>query len=285
MKIYPYFELLQNNLSAYLNDTQKQVLLQDHLDDLFMMTSLDFDSVDPLLNSLYSPQNHPHRDPKAMLRSLLLMSHHKITSIHKWVDQTRKQPLLAILAGFDPNDTPGVGTYYDFKKRLIDGVYQKPCSHSLKRSSFRLGLAKRSLKAESKQKKDDLDPNHSQADKLVDDLLAQNDQKRPLDFLKLLTDLFFKLALIPSYQRGVLPNKKLAVCGDGSVIKSTASAHPKPLCSCRKQGLFRCDCPRFFTSTTACWCYDSLNDSFAFGDRYYHLITSHNNHDLPLLTL
>jgi hypothetical protein len=80
MKIYPYFELLQNNLSVYLNDTQKQTLLQDHLDDLFMMTSLDFDKVDSLLNSLYSPQNHPHRDPKAMLRSLLLRTHHKITS-------------------------------------------------------------------------------------------------------------------------------------------------------------------------------------------------------------
>jgi hypothetical protein len=28
-----------------------------------------------------------------------------------------------------------------------------------------------------------------------------------------------------------------------------------------------------------------MTDSFAFGDRYYHLVISHNGHDLPLLTL
>jgi hypothetical protein len=35
---------------------------------------------------------------------------------------------------------------------------------------------------------------------------------------------------------------------------------------------------------TAKWCYDHVRDTFIFGDRYYHLVTTWQGHDFPLLT-
>src|SRR5574341_1296624 len=108
MPIVSYLHCVQDHLRSYLNSTEKQTLLQAHLEDLFMVTSLNFNPVQPLLHSLYSPvERRPPRDPSSMLGSLLLMIHNQTPSITQWVQQTRTQPLLAILAGFDPSDTPG----------------------------------------------------------------------------------------------------------------------------------------------------------------------------------
>jgi hypothetical protein len=283
--IASFFEHLQGPLTEYLNHTQKQTLLQDHTDDLFFVTSLNFDPVEPLLNSLYSPiQRRPHRDPKAMLRSLLLMVHHNMVSVTDWVELTRKEPLIAILSGFDPNDTPGIGTYYDFLDRLVDGPYQKPCDHVVKPGALLPKKSLRSLKHESLKKKDLQHPNQPQSETLVNQLLPNSNQPRLNNSLKLLEDLFFELALIPSIQQGHLDLKELTVCGDGSVLESHASAYPKPICNCREKGIYRCDCPKPYRSATATWCHDHCKDTFIFGDKYYHLMTYQNGHDLPLLS-
>jgi len=41
--------------------------------------------------------------------------------VTKWVAETRSSSLPAILTGFGPDDTPGIGTYYDFSDRITDG--------------------------------------------------------------------------------------------------------------------------------------------------------------------
>ena len=53
-----------------------------------------------------------------MLHSLLLAVICKVTSITQWVDILRTQPLYAVISGFEPDDVPGVGTFYDFINRL-----------------------------------------------------------------------------------------------------------------------------------------------------------------------
>jgi len=40
------------------------------------------------------------------------------SSIDDWVKKLKAFPLWAILSGFSPDDVPGVGTFYDFLKRL-----------------------------------------------------------------------------------------------------------------------------------------------------------------------
>ncbi len=59
------------------------------------------------------------RDPTSMIRSYVLyLLVQPTTSITEWVNQLRRVPLYAILSGFEPGDTPGVGTFHDFFDRI-----------------------------------------------------------------------------------------------------------------------------------------------------------------------
>ena len=49
-----------------------------------------------------------------MQRSYLLSIDFKVTSLTEWAAQLKMNPLYAILSGFEPDNTPGVGTFYDF---------------------------------------------------------------------------------------------------------------------------------------------------------------------------
>lgn len=263
-------------------------LLVSYAKEFTIIANLNLDPVIPLLNSLYSPVHRAApKDPISMLRSLLLMTSTKEASITKWVKNTRALSLYAIMAGFHPDDTPGIGTYYDFMKRLIDGPYQKPCEHrTQKKSEFISGLHRRNFQSEKDAKKDEFDPNCSQSERLVEKLLAQANEPRPNGFEKVLEDLLFKVGILPSIQEGALSGlDHLLLSGDGSILRTAASSRGKPTCSCRSQGIYRCAHDRDYTSPTAKWCYDAYRDCYLFGDRYYHLVVHQNGHDLPLLTV
>lgn len=53
-----------------------------------------------------------------MLRSLLLMNKLHVTQVDDWVNKLHTIPIYAILSGFPPDAVPGVGTFYDFFRRL-----------------------------------------------------------------------------------------------------------------------------------------------------------------------
>lgn len=58
-------------------------------------------------------------DPASMMRSYLLsLMIQPAKGLTHWVDQLRRVPLYAILSGFEPGCTPGVGTFYDFFDRI-----------------------------------------------------------------------------------------------------------------------------------------------------------------------
>ncbi|MEW5804948.1 MAG: hypothetical protein AB1847_22920, partial [bacterium] len=71
----------------------------------------------------------------------------------QWIKQVRSVPFLAVLAGFSPGDTPGVGTCYDFLRRIINGPYHKPCPHIVRRSQSNTGQHKRNIKSEKEARK------------------------------------------------------------------------------------------------------------------------------------
>lgn len=282
-----YLQHLKNHFLKSLNDPQFWRSLQTYTKEFAILATLNFDSVREILNPLYSPiLRAPHREPTCMLRSLILMTCLKISSITEWVEKTRTLPLFAIFAGFDPEDTPGVGTYYDFMRRLIDGPYQKPCEHRVKKSDFISRPHLRNLRAEKNAGKEDGDIHSSQSEKVAAELLADAEKSRPSDLSKILEDLFVRLGIQPSIEKGLLKDlDDLIVSGDGSILKSAASGDGKPSCDCRSQGIYRCDHDRYYTSPTAKWCYDAHKDCYTFGDRYYHLVVHQNGHDLPLLTI
>ncbi len=62
------------------------------------------------------------------------------SSVTKWVGETRPSSVPDILTGYDPDETPGIGTYYDFFDRITDGPYRRPCDLVVRRSGFLKGV-------------------------------------------------------------------------------------------------------------------------------------------------
>jgi hypothetical protein len=119
--------------------------------------------------------------------------------------------------------------------------------------------------------------------KLKDDLIASKDQYRPDDLLKKLEDIFIQCAIIPSAERGLLGDTNtIIVSGDGSPLPTGASPNGKPSCKCREEGIYNCDCARYYSDSTADWGYDSYRECYYFGHTYYQHVVSTNGHDLPL---
>jgi hypothetical protein len=80
----------------------------------------DLSAAYPILARLYVPdQGCPARPPDEMLRAWLLMLECHITSVDDLGAALQEQPFYAVLCGFDPDQVPGVGTFYDFQDRLL----------------------------------------------------------------------------------------------------------------------------------------------------------------------
>ena len=80
--------------------------------------SLDLSALDTLMQDRYSAFGPEPRLPSNMLRSILVSVAFKITSYTKFAADLKENFLHAILSGFTVGDTPGVGTFYDFHRRL-----------------------------------------------------------------------------------------------------------------------------------------------------------------------
>jgi hypothetical protein len=275
-----YLNHMKKYVNSCLKDNEFLKNVQQDEETFTIMVNLNLDAARDILIPLYCPVIRAQpRDPLSMLRSFILMSIKKEPSITQWVEQIRTHSYLAVLAGFDPDDTPGIGTYYDFMNRIIDGPYQKTCVHVTKRSALHKGSHLRNLK----EKKDDpLNPYHSQSEKLANELLDSTDSPRPNDFVKILEDLIIRIGIVPTMKDKLLTLDDLIVSGDGSIVQTNASSQGKPSCSCRSQGTSHCDHPCIFTSPTAQWCFDHHHNCFVFGDRYYILAVTVNGHDFPL---
>jgi len=71
----------------------------------------DLSKITAMLMPYYKNRGPEPRDPASMMRSyLLLLLTNPTKSIDEWVDELRRVPLYAIISGFEPGDTPGVGT-------------------------------------------------------------------------------------------------------------------------------------------------------------------------------
>ena len=283
-----YLDHLARHFNLRSDDIEFSIKQSFYEKAIDIMMNLNIDPAISILNSLYSPAKlEKAQDPTCMLRSLILMTVLRKTSITAWVGWTRFEPIIAILIGFEPGATPGVGTYYDFMKRIIDGPYRKPCQcgNRVKRSEYNAKPHKRNLKKEKDAKKNDLDPNHSQSEKLAGKLLENSEEPRPMDMHRILEDLHIHLGVIPSIQEDLISDlENLVISGDGSILKTAASGVGKPTCSCRSEGVYKCDHDRCYTSPTAKWCFDHHRYCYIFGDRYYHLVVTQGGHDFPLLS-
>jgi hypothetical protein len=261
-----------DQVGAFLTAHQDPLLwtsLDAHAREFLILMDLDLDPALETLDKLYCPvKRAPPRDATTMLRSLILMTLLKVRGITNWVKTLRTQPLLAVMAGLDPRDTPGIGTYYDFFHRLIDGPYRKPCEH-LPRSSDRVRCRhERNLKKEKEAREENRNHAPSLSEDLVEKLLPLAHQPRPEEFPTVLQDLLALIGIRSSVRKGLLKEtSNLTLAGDGSILKTAASPRGKPTCSCPGNKRSSCGHNRLYTSATAAWCYDAYRDCFIFGDR------------------
>ena len=80
--------------------------------------NLDLSKIDELMQDRYSVFGPEPRLPSDMLRAILVSVAFKITSYTRFVADLKGSHLHTIISGFFVGNTPGVGTFYDFHKRL-----------------------------------------------------------------------------------------------------------------------------------------------------------------------
>ena len=80
--------------------------------------NLDLSQVDELMKDRYSVFGPEPRLPSDMLRAILVSVEFKITSYTRLASDLKENHLHAIISGFYVGDTLGIGTFYDFHRRL-----------------------------------------------------------------------------------------------------------------------------------------------------------------------
>jgi hypothetical protein len=189
------------------------------------------------------------------------MTHLKIHSITKWVRKLKKDRILAIICGFDPDDV----SFYDFLNRFwlsnneprkIMPPHKKPSNQAEK-----------------------LPPKHPNVFKNIIDRII-NGREVSLGPQRVISLLFSEVAVKPSIKMGLSePNAKIT--SDGVPIESPSNPYGKRICVCSKKGARRCGCKRHFSDPSARWGWDS---NLILLTTILLLIDSVNSTDLLLLS-
>lgn len=240
------------------------------MDVYVKLINLDLSRVNSILKFCYSNWGTSARAPDDMLRSLLAMALSGITSIDEWVDLLRSFPSLAIISGFTPEDTPGVGTFYDFFDRLY--LMDKDESKAKGKGRFR----RKPKRSKEQEKKEDALSEHNHKgviQRLVDRAIREDaKEKNSKSSCKapeyLLQKIFKECFVIPSAGLGLIDLDNLNVSGDGSKIATFASCYGKKICFCKQS----CFCPRIFSDRDAKWGWDSFRKIWVYGYGIHDLV-------------
>lgn len=170
---------------------------------------LDLSETDVILSDKYSKFGPAPRTPSCMQRSYLLSIDFKVTSLTEWAAQLKINPLYAILSGFEAGDTPGVGTFYDFMKRLWDSDNDHLSSHIHPLKSKVKKPKTKGAKAESVEKLTvaELLPELENTSFHLDDQPYAS-----------LFNIYKKEFLDISVDKGLVHSDSLAVAGDGTPV-------------------------------------------------------------------
>jgi hypothetical protein len=259
---------------------------------------VNLDPVYPILAPLYSPDKGClARQPTCMLRSCLAMMECSVTSFDVWVAMMHDDAFYAIISGFDPEDIPGVGTFYDFQDRLLKRLRQH---RTIQRPPFRRRTQRD--KADHHKHKNDLRPHRDIVNRLANRFLARSSKAPALtDLLKGTADLsalpdyeqtlqaiFYACFVSHSVDLKLISWQDLHVAGDGAKLPTWANPHGKKLCSCDNHGKKRherCCCPRAYREPWALWGWDSYRNCWVYGYSCYELTAYTFSHtcQLPLV--
>ena len=233
---------------------------------------LDLSHIDEMMKDRYSVFGPEPRFPSSMLRCILVALSFQISSYTKWATQLKLNPLYAILSGFNFGDTPGIGTFYDFHKRLWLSDDNNFTPH-IKPPKISVSKPKKSGdKADSVEKVS------------VDELLIQFQQLPPTNAQpqSLLFDIFNTLFLAESINQELIAPEAIRLAGDGTPVVTSAQMRKKRLCSCFDEGICDCQCDRRFSQPDCDIGWDSHRKSFYHGYDLYLLTDATSDNDLPI---
>lgn len=236
---------------------------------------LDLSLTDSSMQECYSKFGPAPRLPSCMLRSYLLSIKLKVTSITVWASMLKECPLYAILSGFPVNDTPGIGTFYDFFDRLWDS----DSNHLSPRKRF---MRKKVKKGKKHGEKTPTDTN-SICSKLLP-FLVRHPIKTNHPF-QLIFKLYHQQFLNVSVKKGLINSQHLAVAGDGTPIRTSAYNRSKSICDCKENGITDCNCKRLFSQPDCNSGWDSSRDCYFNGYHLYMFVASDSRSDLPVFPL
>ena len=234
--------------------------------------SLDLSGIDTLMQDRYSAFGPQPRLPSDMLRSILVSVEFKITSYTKFAADLKENYLHAIISGFSVGDTPGVGTFYDFHKRLWLSD-KKNISNPLHPPK------------EKPQKPKGNDQKAPPVEKLtVDDLFQQFQKNPPSDMAPCLKlwEIFNTFFLHTSVDKNLFSLKELALAGDGTPVYTSAKERKTRTCDCLESGIYNCKCNRIYHQPDCDIGWDSHRKCFYFGYDLYMLTASDSVNDLPV---
>ena len=235
--------------------------------------NLDLSYTDELLKDTYSKFGPAPRTPSCMQRSYLLSIDFKVTSLTEWAAQLKINPLYAILSGFEVGDTPGVGTFYDFIKRLWNSDDNHLSSHIHPIKEKVKKPKKKGTKADSIEKVTvaELLPQLENTQFHIDD--------QPYSSLfKIYKSEFLDV----SVSKGLIDTSSLALAGDGTPVVTSHRERKKRICDCAKKGITDCKCDRFFSQPDCDIGWDSSRDCYYHGYDLYMLVASDSESDLPV---
>lgn len=235
----------------------------------------DLSAITTLLQDAYSNQGPMPRDPSSMLRSYLvsLMTNPGI-GVTEWINEMKRTPIYAILSGFDFDDLPGVGTFYDFFHRLWSAVdkHLKPMKQRRRKGKVRKG--KKGEKAPT--------TTPGRVKRLVEWMIRHADMKTALPADRLF-DFFQSQILSVSAKLGLLGDvSALSAAGDGTPIVTAAYPRSKPTCDCRARGIAECNHPRLYSQPDCNSGWDSAREKPFNGYHLYMISAADSKHDLPL---
>lgn len=234
--------------------------------------NLDLSQVDVLMQDRYSVFGPEPRLPSDMLRSILVSVAFKITSYTKLASDLKENHLHAIISGFYVDDTPGIGTFYDFHRRLWLS------------SDKNLTNAVHPPK-EKPQKPKGKEEKAPPVEKLtVDDLFRQFEKNPPddMDPCAKLWKIFNTFFLQNSARLGLISLKSLALAGDGTPVYTSAQERKTRTCSCLENGVRDCKCNRIYHQPDCDIGWDSHRNRYYFGYDLYMLTASDSENDLPV---
>ena len=241
-------------------------------ENLQLVWYANLDAFAPTLAALYDPAvGRPGFDPLAMFRSLLLMHQRGVLRITDWAEQLHTQPILAVLAGFEPDQPPAATTLYDFLARC----------HAWRRGPGSITLPPRKSPPAPKRGQK-VPPNERKLARFGRFFLRLFRQQQPSAALPEDTwNELLNIGVVGSVQQGIIPtDQPVDLANDTADLRSGGNSFGHRNCSCPDRN---CSCPRTYSDPGARTGWDSSANCFYRGRKLGAAIETASGHGLPLV--